>query len=177
MKSLSVVGYYARLAFELAAEEKRLERWRADLHRLAGLSEDSIALHCRELHRSGDDEFFGDISSGVVEFAYILEEHDRLPIRADIAREYEVLLDEYYGIRHAEVVTAMFLDQETRQLIERRLRETTGSRFVLDPVVDPSIIGGIVLKVGDRVIDRSVRARLQSLRLALLNTSDEEMEE
>jgi F-type H+-transporting ATPase subunit delta len=80
------------------------------------------------------------------------------------------LLDEYYGVRQAEVTTAVPLDDDARRLIETRLREIAGSSFTLDERVDPTIVGGIIVRVGDRIIDRSVRARLQALRDSVLES-------
>ena len=175
MMSLSVAGYYARRVFELATQAKRLEKWRIDLHLLADVPEESIVQQCKEFHSGTADTYFDGVSSEAVEFACLLAEHGRLQLRGDIAREYDSLMDEYYGRRHAEVVTAVALDQAGRHLIESRLQETTGSKFVLDAIVDPSIVGGVVLKVGDRVIDRSVRARLDSLKLELLDSCEDAM--
>ena len=172
---MRVTGFYARRAFELAAGARQLEKWRSDLHALAAVPQDDIIRYCVELKDGSSNtsevpagEHYGDVLPEVIDFACLLARHDNLSVLGAVAREYSTLLDEHCEVRFAEIVTAIPLDSETRRLVENRLREMTGTEFVLDARVDPAIVGGIVLKVGDRVIDCSVRARLQSLRDAVL---------
>ena len=146
------------------------------MHALAAVPEDEVARYCMSLEDGSSDtseapagERYGNVLPEVIEFARLLARHDNLSVLGDVAREYSRLLDEHREVRFAEIVTAIPLDAETRRLVEKRLRDMTGAEFVLDARVDPAIVAGIVLKVGDRVIDRSVRARLQSLRDAVLD--------
>ena len=176
MSILRLTEFYARRAFELAASARHLEKWRSDLHALAAIPEDEIVRYCMSLEDGSSDaseppagEHYGNVLPEVIDFARVLARHDNLSVLGDVAREYSRLLDEHHGVRVAEIVTAIPLDAETRQLIEDCLQETTGAKYVLDARVDSAIIGGVVLKIGDRVIDRSVRARLQSLRDAVLD--------
>lgn len=176
MSILRLTGFYARRAFELAAGAGQLERWRSDLSAIAAEPQDDIIRHCTSLEDGGSDNgeapvggHYGNVIPEVIDFACLLARHGNLSMLGDIALEYSRLLDEYREVRFAEIVTAIPLDAETRRLSEKRLCDMTGVEFVLDARVDPDIVGGIVFKVGDKVIDRSVRARLQSLRGAVLD--------
>ncbi len=179
MTSLGIAEFYARRAFELAADAMQLERWRRELDVLAERPEEDLLRCCnsvggRDQSASGipAGECFADVLADVAGLVCLLVRHGRLSVLGDVAREYSRLLDKHYGLRHAEVVTAIPLDAETRRLIEDSLQQTTGAKYVLDARVDSTIIGGVVLKIGDTVIDRSVRARLQSLRDAVLDGHD-----
>lgn len=170
MSPLKSAGLYARRALELAAKSNQLERWRADLKIVAATPTEDLLGCCR--WQNGDlmaDESaiaarIGDVLPEVADFSCLLARNNKESILLEIAVEYSRLLDEYYGVRQAEVTTAVPLDDAGRRLIERRLREIAGSSFTLDERVDPSIVGGIIVRVGDRIIDRSVRARLLALR-------------
>jgi len=174
MSPMKSAGLYARRALEQAARTSQLERWRTDLRVVAATPLSDVLQCCR--WQDGDlmaDEgsislHLGDVLPEVADFACLLARNNKEAILPEIAAEYSRLLDEYYGVRQAEVTTAVPLDAESRRLIESRLREMAGSSFTLDERVDPSIVGGIVLRVGDRIIDRSVRARLEALREVLL---------
>jgi F-type H+-transporting ATPase subunit delta len=146
------------------------------LNALAAVPQDDLSRYCMSLEDRGPDtgeapvcERYDDVLPEVIDFACLLTRHGNLSMLGDIVLEYSRLVDEYREVRFAEIVTAIPLDAETRLLITKRLRDMTGVEFVLDARVEPAIVGGIVLKVGDKVIDRSVRARLQSLRDAVLD--------
>jgi F-type H+-transporting ATPase subunit delta len=176
MSPLKSAGLYARRALELAARSNQLERWRDDLRVVAATPVSDVLRCCR--WQDGDlmaDEsaiasHIGDVLPEVADFACLLARNNKEAILSEIAAEYSRLLDEYYGVRQAEVTTAVPLDDDARRLIETRLREIAGSSFTLDERVDPTIVGGIIVRVGDRIIDRSVRARLQALRDSVLES-------
>jgi len=174
MSPLQVVDFYARRALELAAEASQLEAWRTDLHVVASMSEDEILQNCAscthnfELSGASCGPCFPQVSAGVADFACLLARHGKHGVLKEVAAEYARLVDEYYGIRHAEIITAVPLDGTTERRVVGRLREMTGRDFVLDKKVDPDVIGGMVLRIGDTVYDRSVRAKLSSIRSAVL---------
>lgn len=164
---------YVRFAFETAAMANRLERWREDLLRLSRVDPQEISAACRQMEERNEPGPAGPISEclpSVVDFACALVSRGRGHLLPDVAAAYARVLDEHYGLSHAEVVSAVPLDQDTVRMIENRLTSIAGHAFVVDARVDPSIVGGLVVRVGDRVIDRSVRARLASLRQDLLTS-------
>jgi F-type H+-transporting ATPase subunit delta len=103
-------------------------------------------------------------------FLHILAERDRLDEIPGIAEALQEMINEQRGIITADVTTAIPLDAEMQRLVAQRL----GAYFNRDPDkvkirgrVDPNIIGGVVARVGDRLIDDSVRGRLERLRRSL----------
>ena len=82
----------------------------------------------------------------------------------EIADEYRQLLDSYRGIEQAEVITAIPLDDEEIQKIEEQLETIVGKKVVIKPEVDSSLIGGIVARIGGKLLDGSTRSRLETLK-------------
>ncbi len=103
---------------------------------------------------------------GAVEqrFCALLADKDRLALLPAIAADYGVMLDEARGISRGVVTTAVELDDAHQNTIRTKLESQTGRKLELEYVIDPSIIGGIVLRVGDQVYDASLRAQLDNLR-------------
>ena len=178
MSPLQVVDFYARRALELAAAASQLERWRTDLRTVSLMREEDIAQNCASCTRNFEVQdascgaCFPQVAAGVADFACLLARHGKHSVLKEVADEYSKLVDEYYGIRHAEVVTAVPLDGETEKRVIDRLRGMTGRDFVLDKQVDPAVVGGIVLRIGDTVYDRSVRAKISALRSAVLEDGE-----
>ena len=82
----------------------------------------------------------------------------------DIADEYQRLLDSHRGIEQAEVTTAIPLDDEDKQRLAEYLGAVVGKKVMLKPKVDSGLIGGIVARVGDKLLDGSTRSKLAALR-------------
>ena len=103
---------------------------------------------------------------GAVEqkFCALLADKGRLDLLPAIAADFGVMLDEASGISRGVVTTAVELDEEYMDKIKSKLESQTGRKLVLEFVIEPSIIGGIVLRVGDSVYDASLRAQLDNLR-------------
>ena len=180
MSILRLTGFYARRAFELVSVAGQFEQSLSDLNVLAAVPQDDLVLYCMSLEDGGSDTGKGpavghyeNVLPEVIDFVRLLARHGNLSMLGDIVVEYAMLLDEYREVRFAEIVTAIPIDAETRKLIEKRLCDMTGVEFMLDARIDSAIVGGIVLKVGDRVIDRSVRSRLEVLRLALMDSRED----
>ena len=87
-----------------------------------------------------------------------------------IVSEYEHLADAHEGLAHAEVTTAIPLDEEEWDRLSQRLSQLVGARITLSAKIDPEIIGGFVAQIGDRVIDGSTKSKLNSLRRSLTQT-------
>jgi len=81
------------------------------------------------------------------------------------------MADAHQGLEHAEVITAIPIDEEDKEKLAQRLATITGKQIVLAADIDPTIIGGFVARVGDKLIDGSTRARLESLKKRLIETA------
>ena len=166
---------YAQAAFELAREKNELESWQVDLRKIAELSTDESLTDLLEnprlsfqLKRELLETRLGDISALALNLACLLVGKGILGIAGDISREYDRLLDAHRGIEHAEVLTALSLDEGDKQRLSSKLGELVRRKVIVDARVDPAIIGGFKAKVDDMLIDASVRNRLESLRKSLV---------
>ncbi|MFC1968311.1 ATP synthase F1 subunit delta, partial [Chloroflexota bacterium] len=89
-------------------------------------------------------------------------------IAEQLVIEYERLADTYRGIGHAEVTTAIQLDPKDKEALSSQLSALTDKKMVLSTEVDPDIMGGIIVRIGDKLIDGSTRGRLEALRKDLI---------
>ncbi|MGQ9488162.1 MAG: ATP synthase F1 subunit delta [Armatimonadota bacterium] len=99
----------------------------------------------------------------------VLVDKRREALLADVVREFERLRDEHLGIVRAQATMAYPLDSEQEQALRHCLERRTGKTVVLDVATDPSLIGGVVVRIGDTVIDGSIRGQLLRLKRYLLN--------
>jgi len=166
---------YAQAAFELAREKNELESWQVDLRKIAELSTDESLTDLLEnprlsfqLKRELLETRLGDINALALNLACLLVGKGILGIAGDISREYDRLLDAHRGIEHAEVLTALSLDEGDKQRLSSKLGELVRRKVIVDARVDPAIIGGFKARVDDMLIDASVRNRLESLRKSLI---------
>ena len=97
-------------------------------------------------------------------FLELLVEKHRMPAIHRIRRAYEKLWEEANKLLPVEVTSAIELEPETVEQIGDAIRERTGRRVQLESNVDPDILGGIVVRVGDRILDASIANRLEGLR-------------
>ncbi len=162
---------YSQAVFNIALERNELDRWQSDLRKIASLGEDAafIALLENPKVRFEDkvgllSERLGDINPLALNLVYLLVTRGRLSMAGDIAGEYQRLLDSYRGIEQAEVITAIPLDDEDRQRLEEHLGAVVGKKVVLKLKVDSSLIGGIIARIGDKLLDGSTHSKLMALR-------------
>ncbi len=99
----------------------------------------------------------------VAVFADLLLRKKRLDLLGEITREFEALVEQKQGIRRAHVVSAVTLDEADRARLLATLESTTKSKIKLTSEVDASLLGGALVRMGDRVIDRSVRTLLETI--------------
>ena len=168
---------HAQEVFKKALEKKELNRWQADLRRIASLAKDTTLFALLENPEVPFDdkakvlsERLGDTNPLALKLVSLLVSKGRLSMIDDIADEYQRLLDNYRGIEGAEVAevtTAIPLDDEDRLRLAQRLTSIIDKPVVLKPKVDSSLIGGIIVRVGDKLIDGSIRSRLEALKKEL----------
>ncbi len=166
---------YAQAAFKLALEQGELDSWQASLRKIADVTteEKLMALLGNpklpfEVKKALLAERLGKINPLALNLAYLLVRKDRLGIAGDISQQYDRLLDTHHGVEHVEVITALPLGDEDKERISSQFGEITGHKVAIDAQVDPSIVGGIKAKIGDTLIDGSIRNRLEALRKSLV---------
>lgn len=162
---------YSQAVFNIALETNELDRWQSDLEKIASLAEDATLIAVIESPKFHFDvkvgllsERLGDINPLALNLVYLLVSRGRLAMVGDIADEYQRLLDSYRGIERAEVTTAIPLDDEDKLRLAERLGTVVGKKVVLKPEVDSSIIGGIVARIGGKLLDGSTRSKLTALK-------------
>jgi F-type H+-transporting ATPase subunit delta len=166
---------YAQAVFDIAREKKELDRWQSDLDKIADLSSDATVMALFENPKvrfedkarilSGQLE---DISPLALNLVYLLVSRGRLSMIGDIAGEYRLLLDSYHGIERAEVTTAVALDDKEKARLAEQLGVVVGKKVVVKTKVDKSLIGGLVARVGGRLLDGSTLGRLTAMRKAMV---------
>lgn len=168
---------YAEAAFEVAMRDGTLERWRAELDLAARLVGDERALHVLanpaipiDQRAAVLDELLGDrVDQPVRNLIQLMLRRTRIEALPRVAAEFRRLDDDRQGITHATATSATALTQDEIGVLTARLEQSTGGRIALDVEVDPSLLGGLVVRVGDRLIDGSVRGRLERLRNQLIS--------
>lgn len=115
--------------------------------------------------------FNGRVSEVVNSFIGILNRHGRLALLPQIITAYDELLDAQIGNVEVDVTTAQRLGSEQVEQVRQRVSQSLGKNAVVHQYVDESIIGGLVVRVGDKVIDASVREQLRAMREQLLTAA------
>ena len=165
---------YSQAVFDIALERKELDRWQFDLRKIASLSADATFVAFLESPRFHFDdkarllsERLGDINPLALNLVYLLVARGRLSMVGNIAEGYQRLLDSYRGIEQAEITTAVPLDEKDKLRLEEHLGAIVGKKVVLKPEVDSSLIGGIVARIGGKLLDGSTRSKLAALKREL----------
>lgn len=163
---------YARSLFDAARQASRLDVLREQLGQFA----DAVDAN-RELQVFFFSPYFAtkekqealgrlllDADSQLVNFLELLIENHRMPVIFRIRRTFDELWEQENRQLPVEITSAIELDDATTDSVAQRIGESTGQRVMLTTRVDPSIIGGIVVRVGNSILDASIRNRLEQLR-------------
>ncbi len=165
---------YAEAAFDLGRTERTLDRWEGDLARLAELLTDEELRSLVE-HPAvpfADKErvvrrIAGDVLPEALNLVLLMVRRGRPGAIGAMVEHFRSLVRRERGVALAEVRTALPLDDAQRTAVLDRLRELTNRQVEINEVVDESLIGGISVRIGDRLYDASVRSRLERLRTRL----------
>jgi F-type H+-transporting ATPase subunit delta len=171
---------YATAVFELAAEERAIDALAADLAQLKNMLAASpeltrvvrSPLFSREEQAKGMEAVLKAAGSNPLtrKLVLLLAQKRRLFALADIIRAFETLLARHRGEVAAEVVSARALNASETAELKRVLKDKLGREPRLQMSVDPGLLGGLKLKVGSRMIDSSLRTKLDNLRAAMKGT-------
>ena len=166
---------YAQAVFEIALETKELDRWQSDLQRIASLAEDDTLVAFLESPKIQFDdkakllsEQLKDVNSLVLNLVYLLAARGILRSLGDISNDYQQLLNSYRGIETAEVFTATDLDEKDKQKLAEHLSDIVDKKVTLKTEVEPRLIGGVIAKIGGKLLDGSTRSKLDALRKELV---------
>ena len=166
---------YAEAAFRLADAQGKLADWSGALANLSAVAADArvkAAVGDPNLSATKVAGLFISILTGKLtgeaeNFVRVLAENGRLDVLAEIRAQYEALKNEREGVVEAEVYTAFELDPAQVADLVSRLEKKTGRKVKARVSLDKSLIGGVKVVIGDKVIDGSARAQLGALETAL----------
>lgn len=164
---------YAQAVFAIALQDGTVDRWRADLEDIASVLSESEAASVFADGRVPLQDRYAlvdrvlDVPPVVRNLAKLLIRKGRSRGARAVLNSFITLADEHAGIAKARVTTAVPIDESQRQRMEGQLSGSLGKTVTVTTEVDPALIGGLVIRVGDQLIDGSVRTRLRMLRKEL----------
>jgi F-type H+-transporting ATPase subunit delta len=165
---------YAEAAFEIGRADRTLDRWERDLQQLSAALADeqlrTLAEHPAVPYADKERvmrRVAGDVSPEALNLVLLMIRRGRPRAIPRMVEHFANLVRRERGVALAEVRTALPLDEQQRTAVMDRLHELTGDEIEINEVVDEGLIGGITVRIGDRLYDASVRSRLERLRARL----------
>ena len=162
---------YAQAVFQIATEKGELDSWQADLNKIAEVGRDAEVVAFLDSPRLPFSDRvkllsdrIADISPLALNLVSLLVARSNMSIASEIADQYRRLLDSYRGVEEARVVTAVPLDDESRRRLEERLGAVVDKKVVVAAEVDTSLVGGIITRIGGKLMDGSTRSHLAALK-------------
>jgi F-type H+-transporting ATPase subunit delta len=170
-----IAQVYARALFEVASERDLLDEIREQLDQFVDVLREShdlqVFFFSPYFSTEEKKDALGRVLDGAEEtfmsFLEMLVERHRMPVLFRIRANYERLWDEAHKVLPVSVTSAVKLDESTLDEIGERIGEQTDQRVELTATADPEILGGIIVRVGNSILDASLRGRLDQLRKQL----------
>ena len=172
-----LAGRYATALFELADADKQLDDVAGDLQQLGSMIDvsDDLARLIKSPVMSRDDQVnamgaiaeaagFADLTKN---FVGVVADNRRLFVIPNIIKAYQALLAASRGEATAEVTSAAKLSADQLKALEAALKKSIGTKVQIEQHVDESLLGGLVVRVGSKMIDSSLKTQLQKMRLAM----------
>lgn len=178
MANLSKIARpYAKAIFELARQERDFQAWSDSLQLLSAIASDPAVMglmkdpkypkeKLEELFVSIQPDSLNEESKNLI---HVLGRFRRLSCLPDIARIYEIYRAQAEQVMKVTFLSAVPLDASYQQVVRARLSKRFQRQIELDCHVDPTLIGGAIIRIGDEVVDGSVRGRLLSLKENLVS--------
>lgn len=173
-----MAGRYATALFELALDNKAVDSVKKDLDQFDALVAESADLNrlVRSPAFDADDQLKAlsavlakaDIKGLAANFLRVITTNRRLFAVHDMIRAFRALVAQHKGEVTAQVTVAEKLNDNNLEALESALKSVTGGKDIdLDVKIDPTIIGGLIVKVGSRMVDSSLRTKLNSIKFAM----------
>ncbi len=168
----AIASVYARSLFEVAQERDKLDKVRDELGEFADAMNESRELQVflfspyfsTKEKVEGLDKAISGADETIVNFLKLLIEKHRMPAIFRVRAEFDRLWEEENRLLPVQVTSAVELPQDTVKQIGDRIASQTDRKVDLSSIVDPDILGGIIVRVGNSVLDASIRNRLENFR-------------
>ena len=167
-----IAQVYARSLFEVAKDNDEVDEIHEQLGEFADVLNENRELQVfffspyfsSQEKKDGVEKVIDGGNERFVNFLQLIAERHRMPALFRMRREFDAMWREENKLLEVRITSAIDLDEELVKSIGQRIEEQTGKTIDLDANVDPDLIGGLVLRVGNMVLDSSVRGRLDRLR-------------
>ena len=167
-----IASVYARSLFEVAMEQDKLDKVRDELGEFVDALNESRELQMflfspyfsTKEKTEGLDKAVSGADETVLNFLKLLVEKHRMPVLFRVRADFERLWEEENKLLPVTVTSAVELPKDTVKQIGDRIAEQTGRKVDLAATVEPDILGGLVVRVGNSILDASIRNRLEQLR-------------
>ncbi len=177
MKNLAIARRYAKALLLIGKEDGRADVYRNELDQISSMMAGEKSLEqavCNPLYDAAGRKNVLSTVIGRLNFSRVMQtfllllfDKGRIGFLGDINKRYQILADELKGIARASVVSATPLSEENTEKIRATLSQMTGKNIVLEIEQDPELIGGVVTRVGDLVLDGSIRTQLMNMKETL----------
>lgn len=172
MKQTRAAIRYAKALLNLSIDMNKADEVNENMIAISSTIEDTkdlqIMLNSPVIKASAKKDallaIFGDLNNISKGLINQLVENKRLAILENIAKKYTIIYDHYKGTQVAKVTSAIPLTDELKEKVLAKVKEIVGKKVTLENIVDPSIIGGFILKVGDKQYDASILGKMNNLR-------------
>ena len=172
MPRMTSARRYAQAVYQIATEEKNIEQWIEDLSLLASATLDSQFMSFVNSPNVDNDKktnlikdvFSDHIGRNAVNLCCLLSLRNSVSILPTIADYMQEFLDAEKGIERAEVVSAVELTKEQKEKIRNYVTSIVGKELMVTNRVDVDILGGFIVRVGDRMLDGSLKTRIEDMK-------------
>jgi len=174
VKNIVISRRYAKALLLIGKEDGSIDKYREELETVSGLldkEKDLAQILCNPIYdfvqrKNVLQAILGklDVTRVMSSFLLLLFDKGRFGFLSSINEFYQKLADELKGVAHASLVSATALSSEAVEKIRSSLSKLTGKDIILDTDQDPSLIGGIVTKIGDLVLDGSIKTQLLNMK-------------
>ncbi|PKM78821.1 MAG: F0F1 ATP synthase subunit delta [Firmicutes bacterium HGW-Firmicutes-15] len=173
MLNKSVARRYAEAFFSIAQEANKIDDYQAELEKVVRSIEEIEGLNkyfAHPLVPTNDKKdianqlFASAVSPVTLNFLLLVLDKKRQTYLELIYREYEEMADESHGIKKAEIISAMAVGDEEVNALAQTLSQSTGKTIQLKLTIDPALLGGVKIRMGDKIIDASIAKKLEMLK-------------
>jgi F-type H+-transporting ATPase subunit delta len=167
-----IAAVYARSLFQVAREQGKLDEIREQLGQVADAFESDRQLttfffspyFSTQEKEKGLEALLDGAEPAVMNFLKLLIENHRMPFLFRVRREYDTLWEDEHRLLPVEITSAVQLDPDTIRQIGEQIGEASSRTVQVTATVDPDILGGLVVRAGNSILDASIRNRLEQLR-------------